>query len=446
MDTLLVAILSIGICTLLFLSVAGHFYPQTRPPSDDGCGTDALRARISALLRRKGRLPSRSRFIAVVGDGVGGESVVVNRPYNTQFAQGYDLFQGFKHALGAPHFAEILSQVGFLYVDDGGNPACAERIAEILADQPELLGVIGHSTSSCTKKALPYYKRSNIPVIVPAATNTSLLVGHQDHSFRLPSNDTIQSLVIADLILNRLKGSTLFVVWDATPEAAEYSDFLKTNLQHYLTLLANNPASVVIEGSYPISLNPLNYSYLFRRIVSSRPDVVVFAGYGSLAREFLLGLDQEYSLHEGQDRPTVVLTDGCKIPGISGYSFPTYVAFPAAPLSDYQKFHGFNPGVPISRFQKMYLDESFEVFGYDAAVLLLTAIRSLHDNGESVSRQQIIKLISSQREWPTAQTYNFVGGENQQNRYYFYSLQAHSVAYSYDSNAVNDLLRQVETE
>ena len=443
-DSILLLFLSLGITLALGLTLAGRVYRRATPSIEGrtGCGIEDLPSRIRPLLNEK------SRFIAVVGDGVPAESLVEKRPYNTQFAQGYDMYQGVNHALQSAALKYIQKDIGVLYVDDGGNPACAARIADILAEQPHLLGVIGHSTTSCTKAALPAYASANIPVLIAAATNPSLLESTSKNCFRLPSNDAIQALVIADMIVNKFGARTVFVVWDATAEASEYSDYLKTKIQHYLSnpalLTADKERTVIIEGSYPISLNPLNYTYLFRRIVSSAPDVVVFAGYGSLAREFLFGLDYEYSQYGDQSRPKVILTDGCKISDIKGYSFDTYLTFAAPPLKGFDAFKNFNRGKLLSPFQKMYLQESFELFGYDAAVLLLTSAKVVLEREQSVSRRQIMRYLKENDHLiPTLQPYAFSRGENTKHRYYCYSLNEDDIACEYNEEKINALLQRV---
>lgn len=435
-DNVLIALLSLGVVVIFLLSIIGEFQPKDTPNVSKACGTENLLQRINNLLK------SKPRFIAVVGDGVPSESIVMERPYNTQFAQGYDLYQGVHHAIESMADKKILDSVGVLYIDDGGNPNCAGKIAQILADEPRLLGVIGHSTTSCSKEAIFFYKSHNIPLIIPAATNPELLYDRPKNCFRLPSNDEIQSLVITDLIINKFKAVNVFVVWDATNEAAQYSEFIKNTVQHFLSKSKND--SLIIEGSYPISLNPLNYSYLFRRIVSSQPDAVVFAGYGSLAREFLLGLDSEYSQYKKINRPKIILTDGCKIPGIKGYGFDTYVTFASDRLNSFPRFANFDPGARMSRFQKMYLEESFEVFGYDAVTIMLAAINSLRSSEQNISRAGVINTIAqSTRAFQTCYTYRFEGGENMNHRYYCYSLGKDSVAYSYEENEVNQIVRWI---
>lgn len=438
LDNVVLICLGVLLLAAAALALAGSLATQPSVPSD-ACGTRSLPSAITAALR------TRTRFIALVGDGVPGQTLVVERPYSTQFAQGYDLYQGVQHALRTPALKSLLDKVGVVFIDDGGNPRCAAEIADILRQRPELIGVVGHSTTACTIAALPSYKKANIPVLIPAATNPALLAGHERHAFRLPSNDDVQALVIADMVVKQLKARSVFIIWDATAEAEQYSEYIKNQVQHLLTdaseLGVTRDQMPIIEGSYPISLNPLNYSYLFRRIVSSDADIVIFAGYGSLAREFLLGLSHEYSIHPQRPKPRIILTDGCKIPGLQPYDFKTYITFAAKPLKAFPVFETFDAGTPIAGFQKMYLLESFEVFGHDAAMILLSAINEADTDG-AVSRQHVIETIAKGvRSYPTAYQYEFSNGENVRSRYYCYAVSDDTIAYAYEDEALAPLLR-----
>lgn len=54
-----------------------------------------------------------------------------------------------------------------------------------------------------------------------------------------------------------------------------------------------------IKFKQPITFRPMNYEYLLKSISYNDTDVLIFCGYGSMAREFLNGLRLEY---EGKDR------------------------------------------------------------------------------------------------------------------------------------------------
>lgn len=61
-----------------------------------------------------------------------------------------------------------------LIADDNNNPDQARAIAEALIQEPEIVGVIGHGTSTTTLVAAPLYQQAGLPMIAPTSTSTEL--------------------------------------------------------------------------------------------------------------------------------------------------------------------------------------------------------------------------------------------------------------------------------
>ncbi|MFN6535828.1 MAG: ABC transporter substrate-binding protein [Nostoc sp. EkiNYC01] len=58
--------------------------------------------------------------------------------------------------------------------NDGDNPTQAEQIAQYLANDKSVLGVIGHGSSTTTKAALNIYKKVGIPIISPTSSANTI--------------------------------------------------------------------------------------------------------------------------------------------------------------------------------------------------------------------------------------------------------------------------------
>lgn len=102
--------------------------------------------------------------------------------------------------------------------DDHGDPAEAERIAAKLASNEDTLLVIGHTSSTQTKVALPYYLEAKppVPVILTVETTSNLApskVGRTSYDpiFRLSPTDDRQAHSVAEFIKN---GQAVWVVED----------------------------------------------------------------------------------------------------------------------------------------------------------------------------------------------------------------------------------------
>ena len=59
-------------------------------------------------------------------------------------------------------------------VNDGNDPKKAASVAQQLASNPDILGVIGHNTSSATDAALDEYEKESLAIVSPTSTSTYL--------------------------------------------------------------------------------------------------------------------------------------------------------------------------------------------------------------------------------------------------------------------------------
>src|SRR5205814_982470 len=96
---------------------------------------------------------------------------------------------------------------------------------------------------------------------------------------------------IADYAVNVLKAQNIYLVWDGSDSAKDYSEFLESEV---VNLIGSK-----IKFRQPVTYRPMNYEYLLKSISYNETDVLIFCGYGSMAREFLNGLRFEYL---GQDK------------------------------------------------------------------------------------------------------------------------------------------------
>ena len=60
-------------------------------------------------------------------------------------------------------------------VNDGNDPKIAASVAQLLADNLDILGVIGHDSSNATRAALDAYEQAGLAIVSPTSTSTYLL-------------------------------------------------------------------------------------------------------------------------------------------------------------------------------------------------------------------------------------------------------------------------------
>lgn len=388
---------------------------------------------ISDDLQQQLRSSSNKLILVVAGDGVRDETLATTRPYSSNYAQGWDLYEGVAHAATKAPFQAISEQVEIVYVDDGGESRCAELISEEIIRSPRVIGVIGHATTGTTKVALANYKKANIPVIIPVATNPNLTLDC-DNCFRLPSNDKIQARAISEFAVNVLKGQNVYLVWDETPSAKDYSEILQAEV---VNLIGNK-----IRFKQPITFRPMNYEYLLKSISYNNTDVLIFCGYGSMAREFLNGLRFEYAGKEPPlKRPKVILSDGARISDIKqvalDFGFDAYLSFPGEKLSSKERYAS---ETPPREQETTKVEESYEIFGHDALTLFSLAFKRIKGN---VSRQSLRDALAPGTV-PGSDlfySYNFQNGENIDPRYYIYAVNSDLIVKSYDVSNLSGTFR-----
>jgi ABC-type branched-subunit amino acid transport system substrate-binding protein len=401
------------------------------------CGADDLQQKL--------RAGQPNKFIlVVVGDGVKDNTLAKTRPYSSNYAQGWDLYEGIALAAKKAPFTDISNLVDLVYVDDGGDSRCARLISEEIIKSPKVIGVIGHASSGTTRVALENYKKANIPTIIPIATAPYLTVDCRN-CFRLPSNDVIQAKAIADYAVNVLKGQNIYLVWDGSESAKDYSEFLESEV---VNLIGSK-----IKFRQPVTYRPMNYEYLLKSISYNETDVLIFCGYGSMAREFLNGLRFEYIGKENTlTKPKVILSDGARISDIKEVStvfgFEAYLSFPSDQLKTKSQFSGFVPETPPREEEKMKDAESYEIFGYDALTLFSLAFKQMKQRG-NISRQLLNEFLAANapQTEDLCYTYKFDKGENVEAQYFIYSVGSDSIERRYDSTYLTDVFtdRPVES-
>ena len=160
--------------------------------------------------------------------------------------------------------------VGVKRIDDGGDPDRAEMVARDIAQQPDVLVVVGHGFSSTSKRALPQYlaQEPMIPVILVMETNPDLLPSHCDPKgffcpvLRLSPTDDIQAQTAVDAAIAR-EANSFLVVKDS--ENSVYSNYLSDQIVQWVhkrqksVVLSTTNSAVLL----PETLRSLNVDWVF---------------------------------------------------------------------------------------------------------------------------------------------------------------------------------------
>ncbi|WP_107670062.1 ABC transporter substrate-binding protein [Cyanothece sp. BG0011] len=132
-------------------------------------------------------------------------------------------------------------------VNDSNDPNYAQQVAEKIVNNNDILGVIGHNSSSATVEGLKEYETARIAMISPTSTSTSL---SGNVFFRTVPSDAKAGQVLARYaIQNNISNVAVFYT-----STSNYSQSLKDAFVNGFQLLGS---ATVIDMSLP-SFNPKN--------------------------------------------------------------------------------------------------------------------------------------------------------------------------------------------
>lgn len=201
---------------------------------------------------------------------------------------GSDMCQGARFAVDRANAAgRGLSgyTLEFVPLDDQHNPSQAVNVANRFAADPDVMGVIGHFNSSCTKPASAVYEASSLVHVTPGSTNPDLSKQGYATFFRVVATDEVQGPKGAEYAAGKLGAKRVFIIDDKTTYGKGLADqFEKRARQLNLEILGH-------EG---ITQGDKDFTPLLTRIKPLNPDAIYFGGIypeGALLLRQARGLD-----------------------------------------------------------------------------------------------------------------------------------------------------------
>lgn len=164
--------------------------------------------------------------------------------------------------------------------DSQGDPNQAPPLARQLAQQEDLVAVVGPYFSGETLASGPIFDQAGVPFITPSATDPSLAEQGWTTFFRAVANDAQQGPTAATYIKQALKPQSVAVIHD--------------NSQYGKTLagVVADELGGIVSGPFPIDPEETDYSAVVAQVKNANPDVVYFGGYAPQAGPLALQLQQ----------------------------------------------------------------------------------------------------------------------------------------------------------
>ena len=277
---------------------------------------------------------------------------------------GIGMFQGAQMAvedanIKGPIFGS--AKLRLLSLDDQHNPTQAVLAANKLVANPDVIGVIGHFNSSCTKAASAIYHEGRTTQITPASTNPEISKQGFDTFFRVCATDDVQAPAAAIFVVQDLGVKKIVIVDDETTYGKGIADEFEKKFKSLGGTVLRRDG---------ITQGEKDYMPLLTKIKTLEPELIFYGGvYPELA--LLIKQSKKVGLKAGWiggdgifDVTLIKLT----APNLSEGTYAMMLGVDPHSLPDAKDF--------VTRYEARYGElGSYSAYGYDATNVLIEALR-----------------------------------------------------------------------
>jgi branched-chain amino acid transport system substrate-binding protein len=168
--------------------------------------------------------------------------------------------------------SEAAKAAGYTFViraeDDMGDPKQAVNVANFLAGDSGVAGVVGHFNSGCSIPASPVYNGVNL-AMVSVSSNPALTAQGLANVDRVVAKDDAQGAAAGELVASKLGLKSVAVIDDSTP----YGQGLA---EQFVKAFEAKGGKVVIRES--VQSNEVDFNALVTRTKDKKPEAIYFAG------------------------------------------------------------------------------------------------------------------------------------------------------------------------
>ncbi len=266
-----------------------------------------------------------------------------------------------------------------LALDDQHNPAQAVNVAKKFISDPDVITVVGHFNSSCTKPASAIYHEAGMVQVTAASTNPALSRQGFKTFFRVAATDDVQGPKGANYAARHLNPKRVFIIDDKTT----YGKGLADEFEKEMKKLGLN-----VLGHEGITQGDKDFSPLLTKIKPLEPDLIYFGGIypeGALLLRQARALNMSCNFMGGDGLTTPIFIQ-LATPGIAEGTYATMVG------GDMKK----TPSA--AQFVKDYETKygslgQWSAYGFDAANILIEAI-------EKAGKKDRAEVLKAMREIP----------------------------------------------
>lgn len=272
-------------------------------------------------------------------------------------------------------FANLGIKLEYMDADDQGSEAVGVSVAQRVAADVSVLGVVGHVNSSVSLRAMLVYARSNLLMISAASTNPGITTQGLSNVARVCGRDDVQGPIAAQFVRDSLGHRRVFIV----NEGSQYGLGLANAFRARAVAIGLNVVGFVTNPDTSVSnakpLEPAFWQGLAQQIKLYQPQAVYYSGVdpqgGALVKALsAAGYAGSIIAPDGIDTDNFVKLAGPAAKGV-------YYTSTAGLLSLLPNASGF-----IKRFKVRFktAPESYSAYAFDAANVVVEAILKAYKN------------------------------------------------------------------
>jgi branched-chain amino acid transport system substrate-binding protein len=262
--------------------------------------------------------------------------------------------------------------------DDEASATKGVQIAQTILADKAILGVVGALNSSVSNVLGEQFAAEKLAIISPTSTNDALTSHNWSNFSRVLSPDRAQSVAAASYITETLHAKSVYVVSDNTA----YGNGLTRSL------LGNLKTKGVAVAGYTGASTPAEISEVVKKIKTSGAPLIYFGGTDDTGSQLVMGLraagvTAPFMGGDGLDSPSFTQRAGKAAIGV----MYTTSFGPVNTFSNYLDF--------TEKYRAAYKSEpsGFAAYSYDAANVMLSALKSSAAGGKQPSRAQLSAAV-----------------------------------------------------
>ncbi|UOF88870.1 ABC transporter substrate-binding protein [Fodinisporobacter ferrooxydans] len=263
------------------------------------------------------------------------------------------------------------------FEDDKGDPKEAVNIAQRISTDSNVVGIIGHFTSSATMAASPIYQKAGIPEIAVAST-TPKATSAGNYIFRVNVTNTAQGAGIIKWLVQEKHKKRLAIFYDND----DYGNGITNDAIKTADRIG---AQIVYKGSITPGVQQ-DFHVMLDAAKQAKPDALVLFTLYSTGAQIVSEADKMglHLLTVGSD--AIYAPDFIRLAGKSAEG--VYVATWFHPDSNYSGTRKF-----VTDFKKTYNKDtdSWAPYSYDALMIFADAVKKAGKIDRSAIRDTLAK-------------------------------------------------------